>query len=158
MKSDINIEQIIKMMPHRYPFLLIDRLIKVEKDEYAIGLKNVTINEPFFSGHFPGRKVMPGVLIIETMAQTSGALVVCSYGEKAMGKLVYFMSIDKARFRKLVIPGDQLLVEVKKKQSRKLVWKFDCIGRVDNQIVAEATITAMIVDNKDDWDSSYGYY
>ena len=149
MTKIIDIEKIIEMMPHRYPFLLIDRLIKVEKDEFAIGLKNVTINEPFFLGHFPGKKVMPGVLIIESMAQTSGALVVCSYGKEAMGKLVYFMSIDKARFRKLVIPGDQLLVEVNKKQSRKSVWKFDCIAKVDEQIVAEATITAMIVENDD---------
>ena len=100
-------------------------------------------------GHFPGKKVMPGVLIIESMAQTSGALVVSSYGDKAMGKLVYFMSIDKARFRKLVTPGDQLFIEVKKKQARKLVWKFDCIARVEGQIVAEATITAMIVDDND---------
>ena len=148
MTDIIDIEKIIKMMPHRYPFLLIDRLIDIKNDEYAIGLKNVTINEPFFMGHFPGKKVMPGVLIIESMAQTSGALVVSSYGDKAMGKLVYFMSIDKARFRKLVIPGDQLFIEVKKKQARKLVWKFDCIARVDDQIVAEATITAMIVDDK----------
>ena len=147
MTKIIDIEYIIKMMPHRYPFLLIDRLIDIKNDEYAIGLKNVTINEPFFMGHFPGKKVMPGVLIIESMAQTSGALVVSSYGDKAMGKLVYFMSIDKARFRKLVTPGDQLFIEVKKKQSRKLVWKFDCIARVNDQIVAEATITAMIVDD-----------
>lgn len=147
MTKIIDIEKIIKMMPHRYPFLLIDRLIDIKNDEYAIGLKNVTINEPFFMGHFPGKKVMPGVLIIESMAQTSGALVVSSYGDKAMGKLVYFMSIDKARFRKLVIPGDQLFIEVKKKQARKLVWKFDCIARVNDQIVAEATITAMIVDD-----------
>ena len=149
MNKIINIKKIIKMMPHRYPFLLIDRLIDIKNDEYAIGLKNVTINEPFFMGHFPGKKVMPGVLIIESMAQTSGALVVSSYGDKAMGKLVYFMSIDKARFRKLVVPGDQLFIEVKKKQARKLVWKFDCIARVDDQIVAEATITAMIVDDND---------
>ncbi len=147
MNNIIDIEKIITMMPHRYPFLLIDRLIDIKNDEYAIGLKNVTINEPFFMGHFPGKKVMPGVLIIESMAQTSGALVVSSYGDKAMGKLVYFMSIDKARFRKLVIPGDQLFIEVKKKQARKLVWKFDCKARVDDNIVAEATITAMIVDN-----------
>ena len=147
MNNFIDIEKIIEMMPHRYPFLLIDRLTEIKNDEYAIGLKNVTINEPFFMGHFPGKKVMPGVLIIESMAQTSGALVVSSYGDKAMGKLVYFMSIDKARFRQLVVPGDQLFIEVKKKQSRKLVWKFDCIARVDNKTVAEATITAMIVDN-----------
>ncbi len=150
MNDFIEIEKIIEMMPHRYPFLLIDRLTKIKKDEYAVGLKNVTINEPFFMGHFPGKKVMPGVLIIESMAQTSGALVVSSFGTKAMGKLVYFMSIDKARFRQLVVPGDQLFIEVKKKQARKLVWKFDCIARVETKIVAEATITAMIVDKNDE--------
>ena len=147
MKKIIDIEKIISMMPHRYPFLLIDRLIDIKNDEYAVGLKNVTINEPFFSGHFPGKKVMPGVLIVESMAQTSGALVVYSYGKQAIGKLVYFMSIDKARFRQLVIPGDQLLIEVKKKQARKLVWKFDCLAKVEDKIVAEATITAMIADS-----------
>ena len=146
MNKILDIEKILDMMPHRYPFLLLDRLLKVEKDEFAIGLKNVTINEPFFLGHFPKQKVMPGVLIVECMAQTSGALVVHSFGEKAKGKLVYFMSIEKARFRKLVTPGDQLIVEVKKKQARKSVWKFECNAKVDNEIVADATITAMIVD------------
>ena len=146
MNKIIDIEKILDMMPHRYPFLLIDRLLKVEKDEYAIGLKNVTVNEPFFLGHFPAKKVMPGVLIVECMAQTSGALVVSSFGDKAKGKLVYFMSIDKARFRKLVTPGDQLLIEVKKKHARRSVWKFDCSAKVDSEVVADATITAMIVD------------
>ena len=145
----IDIEKILKMMPHRYPFLLIDRMIRIDKDQSAIGLKNVTINEPFFIGHFPGKKVMPGVLIVESMAQTSGALVVSSYGEKAMGKLVYFMSIDKARFRQLVVPGDQLRIEVRKKQARKLVWKFECLAKVEENVVAEATITAMIADSND---------
>ena len=146
MSKTLNIENILEMMPHRYPFLLIDRLLKVEKDEFAIGLKNVTINEPFFLGHFPEQKVMPGVLIVECMAQTSAALVVSSFGEKAKGKLVYFMSIDKARFRKLVVPGDQLLIEVRKKHARRSVWKFDCIAKVNDEIVSDATITAMIVD------------
>ena len=146
MNKIIDIEKILDMMPHRYPFLLIDRLLKVEKDEYAIGLKNVTINEPFFLGHFPAQKVMPGVLIVECMAQTSGALVVSSFGDKAKGKLVYFMSIEKARFRKLVTPGDQLLIEVKKKHARRSVWKFDCSAKVDSEVVADASITAMIVD------------
>ena len=146
MNKIIDIEKILDMMPHRYPFLLIDRLLKVEKDEYAIGLKNVTINEPFFLGHFPAQKVMPGVLIVECMAQTSGALVVSSFGDKAKGKLVYFMSIDKARFRKLVTPGDQLLIEVRKKHARRSVWKFDCSAKVDSEVVADASITAMIVD------------
>ena len=144
--SIIDIEKIIQMIPHRYPFLLIDRLIKIEKDNYALGLKNVTINEPFFQGHFPAQKVMPGVLIVESMAQTSGALVVHSLGEATEGKLVYFMSIDKARFRKLVVPGDQLIIEVKKIHARKTVWKFECNAKVEEGIVAEAIITAMIVD------------
>ena len=146
MSKILDIEKILEMMPHRYPFLLIDRILKVEKDEFAIGLKNVTINEPFFLGHFPKQKVMPGVLIVECMAQTSGALVVHSFGDQAEGKLVYFMSIEKARFRKLVTPGDQLIIEVNKKQSRKSVWKFECNAKVDNEIVSDATITAMIVD------------
>ena len=146
MSKIIDIENILEMMPHRYPFLLLDRLLKVEKDEFAIGLKNVTINEPFFLGHFPKKKVMPGVLLVECMAQTSGALVVSSFGEKAKGKLVYFMSIEKARFRKLVIPGDQLLIEVRKKHARRSVWKFDCHAKVDSEVVADASITAMIVD------------
>ena len=146
MDKILDIENILEMMPHRYPFLLIDRLLKVDKDEYAVGLKNVTINEPFFLGHFPKQKVMPGVLIVECMAQTSGALVVSSFGEKAKGKLVYFMSIEKARFRKLVTPGDQLIVEVRKKQARKSVWKFECCAKVDSEIVSDATITAMIVE------------
>ncbi len=146
MSKILNIEKILDMMPHRYPFLLIDRILKVEKDEFAIGLKNVTINEPFFLGHFPKQKVMPGVLIVECMAQTSGALVVNSFGDQAKGKLVYFMSIEKARFRKLVTPGDQLIIEVNKKQARKSVWKFECNAKVDNEIVSDATITAMIVD------------
>ena len=146
MSKILDVEKILEMMPHRYPFLLLDRLIKVEKDEFAIGLKNVTINEPFFLGHFPKQKVMPGVLIVECMAQTSGALVVNSFGDKAKGKLVYFMSIEKARFRKLVTPGDQLIIEVKKKQARKSVWKFECTAKVDDEIVSDATITAMIVD------------
>ena len=146
MSKIIDIEKILEMMPHRYPFLLLDRLLRVEKDEFAIGLKNVTINEPFFLGHFPKQKVMPGVIIVECMAQTSGALVVSSFGERAKGKLVYFMSIEKARFRKLVTPGDQLFIEVRKKHARRSVWKFECCAKVDGEIVSDALITAMIVD------------
>ena len=146
-KTIIDIEKIIKMIPHRYPFLLLDRIVELKLNDYAVGLKNVTINEPYFQGHFPGQKVMPGVLIIEAMAQTSGALVVYSLGKESEGKLVYFMSVDRAKFRKLVIPGDQLIIEVKKNHSRKTVWKFDCTAKVDNVIVSEAIITAMIVDS-----------
>ena len=114
MSKILDIEKILEMMPHRYPFLLLDRLIKVEKDEFAIGLKNVTINEPFFLGHFPKQKVMPGVLIVECMAQTSGALVVNSFGDKAKGKLVYFMSIEKQDLENLLLQETNLLIEVKK--------------------------------------------
>ena len=135
MEVEINIEEIQEFLPHRYPMLLVDRVTNMVLGESIKAYKNITTNEPFFMGHFPGKKVMPGVLIIESMAQTSGALVVSSFGTKAMGKLVYFMSIDKARFRQLVVPGDQLFIEVKKKQARKLVWKFDCIARVETKIV-----------------------
>lgn len=141
-----DIRQIMKMIPHRYPLLLIDRLLEVVPNESAVGLKNVTINENFFQGHFPGAPVMPGVLIIEAMAQTSAALVVHSAGSALEGKLVYFMAIDGAKFRKPVTPGDTLHIHVKKDQNRRNVWKFNCEAKVGNDLVAEANITAMIMD------------
>lgn len=142
----IPIERIMQMIPHRYPFLMIDRIIDQELGEFAIGLKNVTINEPFFTGHFPDKPVMPGVLIIEAMAQTAAVLVVNTLGEKAEGKLVYFMSIDEAKFRKPVVPGDSLHIRVDKQQSRRNVWRFACVATVDGIKVAEALICAMIAD------------
>lgn len=142
----IPIERIMEMIPHRYPFLMIDRIIDFKLGEFAIGLKNVTINEPFFTGHFPGKPVMPGVLIIEAMAQTAAILVVNTLGKDAEGKLVYFMSIDEAKFRRPVGPGDALHVRVDKQQSRRNVWKFSCVATVENVKVAEAVICAMIVD------------
>ncbi len=142
----IPIERIMEMIPHRYPFLMIDRIIDFSLGEFAIGLKNVTINEPFFVGHFPGKPVMPGVLIIEAMAQTAAVLVVNTLGKDAEGKLVYFMSIDEAKFRKPVVPGDALHVRVDKQQSRRNVWKFSCIATVEGVKTAEAVICAMIVD------------
>lgn len=142
----IPIERIVEMIPHRYPFLLIDRILDFQEAEYAVGLKNVTYNEPHFTGHFPERAVMPGVLIIEAMAQTSAILVVHTLGKKAEGKLVYFMSIDGAKFRKPVVPGDRLLVRVDKERSRGNVWRFNCKATVDDVLVAEATISAMIMD------------
>ncbi len=142
----IPIERIMELIPHRYPFLMIDRIIDLELGEFAIGLKNVTINEPFFTGHFPGKPVMPGVLIIEAMAQTAAVLVVNTLGKDAEGKLVYFMSIDEAKFRKVVVPGDALHVRVDKQQSRRNVWKFACVATVDGAKAAEAVICAMIVD------------
>lgn len=141
-----DIRRIMEMIPHRYPFLLIDRLIEAVPNESAIGLKNVTINENFFQGHFPGAPVMPGVLIIEAMAQTSAALVVHSAGSALQGKLVYFMAIDEAKFRKPVTPGDTLLIHVKKEQNRRNVWKFRCEAKVGDAVCAEALITAMIMD------------
>ncbi len=142
----IDIRRLMEMIPHRYPFLLIDRLLDIVPNESAIGLKNVTINENFFQGHFPGAPVMPGVLIIEAMAQTSAALVVHSAGKTLEGKLVYFMAIDEAKFRKPVIPGDTLHIHVQKEQNRRNVWKFRCEAKIGADLCAEALITAMIMD------------
>jgi 3-hydroxyacyl-[acyl-carrier-protein] dehydratase len=143
----IDINRVIQMIPHRYPFLMVDRVIDVVPDASATGIKNVTINEPFFQGHFPSRPIMPGVLIIEAMAQTAGVLVVATLGPEAEGKLVYFMSVENARFRKPVQPGDQLHIHVRKERHRGNVWKFAGEAKVDGQLMAEATYTAMIVDN-----------
>ena len=144
----IDVTRIMSMIPHRYPFLLVDRICEMRSNHSAVGLKNVTYNEPFFQGHFPSTPVMPGVLIIEAMAQTSALLVVHTLGREANGKLVYFMSIDGARFRKPVIPGDQLQIKVVKRRNRGSVWKFACEAMVGDGLVAEAVITAMISDVK----------
>jgi len=142
----LDIHRILRLIPHRYPFLLIDRIVDVVPATSATGIKNVTINEPHFQGHFPQRPVMPGVLIIEAMAQTAGALVMHSMGQEAEGKLVYFMTIENARFRRPVVPGDQLMLHVVKERSRGNVWKFNGEAKVDGTLVAEATYSAMIVD------------
>lgn len=142
----ISIERIMEMIPHRYPFLMIDKVIDLELGEYAVGVKNVSINEPFFVGHFPEKPVMPGVLIIEAMAQTSAVLVVQTLGKEAEGKLVYFMSVDEAKFRKPVGPGDSIHIRVEKQQSRRNVWKFSCVATVEGAKVAEAIVCAMIVE------------
>jgi 3-hydroxyacyl-[acyl-carrier-protein] dehydratase len=143
----IEADRILDMIPHRYPFLMVDRLINVHLGESAIGVKNVTNNEPHFQGHFPNKAVMPGVLVIEAMAQTAAVLVVATLGEAAEGKLVYFMSVDSARFRKPVVPGDRLLLEVTKQRNRGSVWKFAGRALVDDTVVADATYSAMIMDN-----------
>ncbi|MBR7159310.1 MAG: 3-hydroxyacyl-ACP dehydratase FabZ [Alphaproteobacteria bacterium] len=143
----IDINQIISMIPHRYPFLLVDKITDINEGESCVGIKNVTINEPFFQGHFPGHPVMPGVLILEALAQTSAVLVVKTLGEEANGKLVYFMTIDNGKFRKPVLPGDQLKLHVVKDKTRGNVWKFDGKAMVDDKVVAEATFSAMILDN-----------
>ncbi len=145
--ESLDIEAIIQAIPHRYPFLMIDRVIDVIPDVSATGLKNVSINESYFQGHFPRRPVMPGVLIIESMAQTAAVLVVRTLGPKMAGKLVYFMSVNECRFRKPVFPGDQLLVNVKKKHQRKNVWKFQAEVDVDKEVVAQATYSAMILED-----------
>ncbi len=144
--ATVDIGRIVQMIPHRYPFLLVDRVIELRKDQSAIGIKNVSINEQFFQGHFPGMPVMPGVLIIESMAQTAAVLVVQTLGASFEGKKVYFMSIDRARFRKPVVPGDRMEVHVRKEQSRGPVWKFSGESKVDGKLVAEATFAAMIID------------
>jgi 3-hydroxyacyl-[acyl-carrier-protein] dehydratase len=141
-----DIAQIMRAIPHRYPMLLVDRIVEVVKNTSAVGIKNVTANENFFQGHFPERPVMPGVLIIESMAQTAGVLVVESLGPEARGKLVYFMTIDGAKFRRPVVPGDQLRVHVTKERQRGNVWKFQGVAKVDGQVAAEAVISAMILD------------
>lgn len=140
----IDVTEIMKLLPHRYPMLMVDRLCDIVPNESALGIKNVSINEPFFEGHFPGKPIMPGVLIIEAMAQTAGALVVYSLTGAAEDKIVYFMSIEEAKFRKPVVPGDRLEMRVTKQRSRGSVWKFAGVATVDGVVVAEATFTAMI--------------
>jgi 3-hydroxyacyl-[acyl-carrier-protein] dehydratase len=144
--DDLDVNQIMEMIPHRYPFLLIDRVTEIVPETSAIGIKNVTINEPFFQGHFPSQPIMPGVLIVEAMAQTAGVLVIASMNKSNDGCLVYFMTIDNARFRKPVVPGDTLRIHVDKVQNRGTVWKFKGEAKVDGKTVAEATYAAMIVD------------
>ena len=146
-RTSIDVLEVMELIPHRPPFLMIDRVEGIVQQESAVGIKNVTIDEPFFAGHFPKRPVFPGVLIIEAMAQTAAVLVVESLGEASRGKLVYFMTIDSARFRKPVVPGDQLRLEVRVQRSRGPVWKFSGAAKVDGQTVAEAVYSAMIMDD-----------
>jgi 3-hydroxyacyl-[acyl-carrier-protein] dehydratase len=144
--SLIDTKQLLKMIPHRYPFLLLDRLEEVRFGHSGIGIKNVTVNEPFFQGHFPGHPVMPGVLIVESMAQAAAALVIAGMGPNAGSPLVYFMSIENAKFRKPVTPGDQLRLEMTRDRKRGNVWRFNGVARVNGVTVAEAAVTAMIMD------------
>jgi len=143
-KPHYGIQGIKALIPHRYPFLLIDKIVNIESAISCVGIKNVTSNEPFFPGHFPNHPVMPGVLIVEAMAQTAAALVVHTMGDKAKGKVVYFMSVDEAKFRKPVVPGDVLRLHCTVQRSRGNVWRFSGEAMVEDAKVAEAVFSAMI--------------
>jgi len=144
--DEIDINGVMRMIPHRYPFLMVDRIADLVSNESAVGVKCVSVAEPHFQGHFPVRPIMPGVLIIEAMAQTSAVLVAYTLGPEAENKLVYFMSIDSARFRKPVVPGDVMHIHVTKKHTRGAVWKFEGKAMVGEKVVADATFAAMLVD------------
>lgn len=144
-----DLARIKRMIPHRYPFLLIDRVEQIRRNESAVGIKNVTNNEPFFQGHFPEKPIMPGVMIVEAMAQTAGVLVVETLEMIDQDLLVYFMTLEKTRFRKLVEPGDVLELHVQILRGRGKVWKFWGEGKVNGEIVAEAEYSAMIIGSDD---------
>lgn len=141
-----DIQKILELLPHRYPFLMVDRIVDIDRDNSARGIKNVSFNEPHFQGHFPGHPVMPGVLILEGMAQTAGAICIANAGADGPPRIVYLMTIDAAKFRKPVVPGDVLEYHVRKTRSRGVVWKFQCEGIVAGTKVAEAEISAMLID------------
>ena len=140
-----DIARIQRMIPHRYPFLLVDRVERMVKGDACVGIKNVTMNEPQFTGHFPGEPIMPGVLIVEAMAQTAAALVVDTLGMEGENLLVYFMTLDKCRFRQRVVPGDQMELRVKILRGRGKIWKFWGEAWVGDKMCAEADFSAMIV-------------
>jgi 3-hydroxyacyl-[acyl-carrier-protein] dehydratase len=140
-----DIAQILKSLPHRYPFLMVDRVLQMRSDEFAIGIKNVTANEPQFMGHFPENPVFPGVLMIEGMAQTAGVLCISSGATGGPSKHVYFMTIDKAKFRKQVVPGDTIEYHMTKISRKRMIWWYRGEAKVNGTLVAEAEVGAMIV-------------
>ena len=142
--QSMDIMTLMKLLPHRYPFLLVDKIVDIDGDNSAVGIKNVTVNEPHFQGHFPEQPVMPGVLIVEAMAQTAGAICIFNKSNDKPS-LVYFMTIDDAKFRKPVVPGDRLEIHVRKVKNRGNIWRFACEAIVDGGKVAEAQISAMLV-------------
>ncbi len=145
----VDIQRLMQLLPHRYPFLLVDRIVQARGDEFGIGIKNVTINEPQFTGHFPDRPVFPGVLLIEGMAQTAGALCVMAKLGGSKPPLVYFMTIDKAKFRKPVVPGDRVEFHMTRVNQRRNIWWYQGKAMVDGALVAEAEISAMIITDAD---------
>lgn len=145
--KEIRIDEIVELLPHRYPFLLVDRVSVIREGEEGIGIKNVSMNEPFFPGHFPHHPVMPGVLIVEAMGQAAAVLVMSSF-PKGVKKLVYFMGIETAKFRKPIRPGDQLVMHISREKGRGNVFRFRGEATVDGNLHAEALFTAMIFDEK----------
>ena len=148
-ETTLEVDRIKDMIPHRDPFLLVDQVRDIKHGESCVGVKNVTGEEDFFRGHFPGHPIMPGVLIVEAMAQTAGVLVVATLGKESEGKLVYFMTVDEARFRKPVLPGCVLELHVELQRSKRNVYKFKGVAKVDDVVVSQATFSAMIVDRED---------
>ena len=142
-----DVQRIMEILPHRYPMLLIDRVEEMDGEKSAVGIKNVTATEPFLAGHFPGKPVFPGVLLLEAMAQTAGVMVLAHKGIKAADSLVYFVSIDKAKFRKPVVPGDVVRFEVQTIKGRRNIYWFDCKAKVDGEVVAEAVVSAMLAED-----------
>ena len=148
MNNALDIQEIMKLLPHRYPFIMIDRILEVRPGEKVIAIKNVTINEPFFQGHFPENPIMPGVLIIEAMGQAGAVLAAKSLDREPHGSLIYFMGMDKVKFRKPVTPGDQLIFEVKFLKQRRKVFKMSGVARVDEEVVAQAELMAAFGEEK----------
>ncbi|MBV8472234.1 MAG: 3-hydroxyacyl-ACP dehydratase FabZ [Hyphomicrobiales bacterium] len=144
--ESFDIQRLLASLPHRYPMLLVDRIIDVRGDEYGVGIKNVTFNEPQFQGHFPNRPVMPGVLMIEGMAQTAGAMCVASLGNDRKPSVVYLMTVDKVKFRKPVVPGDQIRYHMTRMSKRRNMWWFQGEAKVDDALVCEAMVSAMLVE------------